>query len=277
MNLLSFYSNSADLQTGSPRCPHEEIKVLWQRTLDELATTMTQATFYSLLNDSVPSRLFSDTLVVVVPSSQSADWLNHRLRDKISRTLASLAGTSLNVLFVSRSEHNVSHPAEAESHPRTLAREKAPECGRPSASAGEVDGDYRTIVQPHRVEVSTQYFRQHWRPLLGPLLSELVRELRQRSYDQNGSDGQEAIVEISQKELAESLGVSRSTIARALARDAAGNFKHRYLDFFIQEIAVPTSRDSQGRLRNDKTRFLVRIDEPLTPTDQRRLAANIPC
>ena len=100
--------------------------------------------------------------------------------------------------------------------------------------------------------------------MLGPLLSELVRELRQRCYFKSGRN----TVKVTHQELARSLGVSRRTVLRALERDAAGRFKNQYLNYFIKDIEVLRKSNGKGAIRNLGTRFVIFLDEPLTPEDE---------
>lgn len=126
------------------------------------------------------------------------------------------------------------------------------------------------IIQPERVEVHTQYFRQKWRPLLKPLHSELIRELRQLCYFGKGKDqNQRNHFKTTYYTLAKSLGVSESTIKRALSRND-GDFVNPYLKYFIVEMETIKSTDKEGKFRNIGTRFVIFMDEPLTPIDSQK-------
>ncbi|MDM8528631.1 DnaA N-terminal domain-containing protein [Anaerolineales bacterium HSG24] len=282
MNSSSFYSNSSDSTDDSLEF---EVNRLWKQTLEQLSESMTQATFNSLLTGSVPVQLYNDTLTIAVPSNYAADWLNHRLIEGINRAATSNAGIPLQVQFVSRKEVIERHfespgyqkqldlPPEdnddtSSTHraPNAIAFKEAP------IETGIVPEAYNAIVNPHRVEVFTQYFRKKWRPLLTPLLSELVRELRQRCYSKyRRNDGPEVAIEVTQEELAQALGVSRSTIARALTRDKKGNFKNPHLSYFIKEMTIMQDRRMNGRVKKTKTRFVVVVEEPLIPEDEAKL------
>ena len=120
------------------------------------------------------------------------------------------------------------------------------------------------IIQPDKLEIHTQYFRRCWRPLLGPTLSELIRELRQRCHYRSRRN----VFKTTYKNLAQSLGVSEKTIKRALQRDEHGQFKNAYLNKFIVGMESVTVQDDQGKIRGDGTQFIVYLDEPLTPEDE---------
>ena len=124
------------------------------------------------------------------------------------------------------------------------------------------------IIQPNKVEVHTQYFRNHWRPLLGPLLSELVRELRQQCYHGKGEDTTpRPTTDTTYADLAAALGVSEPTIKRALKRDKDGHFQNELLHEFIKGMK-PVKVRIQGQIRTIGTRFTIWMDEELTPADK---------
>ncbi len=104
--------------------------------------------------------------------------------------------------------------------------------------------------------------------MLGPTLSELIREIRQRCHYKSGRNS----CKTTHKELAAVLGVSRDTIKRALGRDKEGAFKNEYLGYFIKAIETLRRQDDKGKIRNLGTRFVIYLDEPLTPKDEAKLA-----
>lgn len=121
-----------------------------------------------------------------------------------------------------------------------------------------------TVIQPNQVEVHSQYFRRQWRPLLGPTLSELVRELRQRCHHKSGRNA----FEVTYKTLGAAIGVSERTIKRAFARRDDGEFENALLGYFIAEMDVMKQSNGKGGIRNLGTRFVIYLDEPLTPEDE---------
>jgi len=124
------------------------------------------------------------------------------------------------------------------------------------------------IIQPEKREyAATQYYRKKWRPLLGPTLSELVRELRQRCHFKSRRNK----FETTYKSLADGLGVSVPTIKRALKRDSEGNFENKYLHYFIADIQVIKVSNGQSNIRTTGTRFLIYLDDTLIPEDKQDL------
>ena len=92
----------------------------------------------------------------------------------------------------------------------------------------------------------------------------MIRELRQRCHYKTGRNS----FKTTYKTLAHSLGVSEPTIKRALARDDAGVFKNEYLGYFIKSVETLRKSDGRGGIRNLGSRFVIYLDEPLTPADE---------
>ncbi|MFO7740690.1 MAG: chromosomal replication initiator protein DnaA [Anaerolineae bacterium] len=73
---------------------------IWSAALGELQLQMTHATFETWLRDSKLLRYEDSTFVVSVKNGYAKDWLEHRLAATIKRTLARLAGQTVDVRFV---------------------------------------------------------------------------------------------------------------------------------------------------------------------------------
>jgi hypothetical protein len=240
---------------------------VWQETLNQLRLQMTRSTFDTWLAGTrlldVQRSLPDDTNVYIIEaaSSMAVDWLENRLKETITRALARMTGRPVQVKFVPR-EVAIYEPLD------DLPDAQRDEPDEPDAEFEGVYYDQRNaIIQPDKVEVHSQYFRRKWRPLLGPLLSELIRELRQRCHFKAGRN----TTKITHKELARALGVSERTVYRVLDRDETGNFKNEYLNYFIKDIQVLKKSDGRGKIRNLGTRFIIYLDEPLTPEDEAKL------
>lgn len=72
----------------------------WEAVLGDLQLQMTQATFDAWLRDSRLIRCIGDTFVIEVKSAQAREWLTHRLRPVITRTLSRRTGHPVGVEFV---------------------------------------------------------------------------------------------------------------------------------------------------------------------------------
>ncbi|MEM7033334.1 MAG: hypothetical protein AAF629_27520 [Chloroflexota bacterium] len=121
---------------------------------------------------------------------------------------------------------------------------------------------YNEIVQPDRVCVITQYFRTQWMPRLNPRLAWLIVNLRQHCYwnKQTGELRDWCIVD--QTELSRELGADKKTLRRLM--------KSEHADKFILEARTDRYRydGSLGKQVRQKTRYRIRMDDPLTPEDE---------
>jgi hypothetical protein len=239
---------------------------IWAKTLEILQQQMTRATFNAWFKGSrlvsVQKSLLedADTYTVEVASAQAVDWLEHRLKETIASALQVVVSRPAQLEFIAREQKAFTPLDQPEI-----------EEAEPDRADAEFEGVYRNqelaIIQPDRVMVFPQYFRKKWWPLLGPTLACLVMELRQRCHFKSGRNN----FKTTYKSLAKAIGVSERTIHRVLERDEAGNFENEYLGYFIKDIEVLKESDGKGSIRNLGTRFVIYLDEPLTPEDQARL------
>lgn len=126
---------------------------------------------------------------------------------------------------------------------------------------GDYTTTYTSIVKPDKVMVSTQYFRREWWPRLGPTLSLLIMELRQRCYWNKNTGEKRSTCVASLNELAIATGVSISTVQRALRHPDANRFilEVRPQYHYDKALAAKVRAPSMWRIR---------LDEPLTDEDQ---------
>jgi hypothetical protein len=80
--------------------PPEETNPIWKAVLHELQLVLTEANFQTWLATTRVLRQSENTLQVGVPRQFHADWLNHKLRTRITRTMERLGYAGLQVEFV---------------------------------------------------------------------------------------------------------------------------------------------------------------------------------
>ncbi len=119
------------------------------------------------------------------------------------------------------------------------------------------------IVHPSNLHVETRYFFRKWKPLLGPVLTLLIMELRDRCYYNPRTGERRDYCWPSQEELARAIGVSVRTVIRALQDPLARKFvrvQHRYRYDPVLGKKVRTS-----------SAYVVAMDDPLLPDDEAAL------
>lgn len=225
---------------------------LWSSTLNALAdgNGVTKATFDAWLRGTT-GQMQNETLIVRVTSAFALDWLENRLRPVIERTVNHLAGERVAIRFeVGGNGVNAVQPDLFVS--------------------GVYRDTYNSIVKPEQVFVGTQYFRRAWLPLMGPVLWQLILEMRQRCYWNKDTGEKRDTFEATYHELAAVTGLSRNTVRRTL--NPEDEPFQTYVNLFIPYREV-TRRYSQyrGAWVNKSMLWRVRLDDPLTPEDEARL------
>jgi len=116
------------------------------------------------------------------------------------------------------------------------------------------------IVRPLNLHVETRYFFRKWKSDLGPVLTLLIMELRDRCYYNPRTGERRDYCWPSQEELARAIGVSVRTVIRALQDPLAGQFirvQHRY-----------RYDPSMGKKVRTSSAYVVSMDDPLRPEDE---------
>lgn len=153
----------------------EEPTQIWTKTLSELQLQMTRATFDTWLRDTRCIELNGDgrTLVVAVKNSYAIEWLEYRLNQIITRTLARVAGDGYNVRYV------VATPATTSAQPQ----DDAPASEPPSPATTPAPEWIAPESPPPGFAAISNYALKFWAPLLGQnawRVWELCREADKR-------------------------------------------------------------------------------------------------
>lgn len=239
----------------------DEYNEVWQRTLAALKTQTDPATFKAHLAQCEVTHVSGSTWTIAcLPNS--VDWLRHRLGDVVEQTLSGVVGEEVGIEWV------VEEPVffAAKEVKEEESSEEANVHGR-----GAYPNEWAAIVKPNEIELSTQYFRHEWRPILGTLRSELIRELRQRCfYSKDDPTKTRDEFDTTYLSLAKALKVSERTIIRLLERDEKRNFKDKYLGYFIKSIRTKKFRRADGKIRNEGTSFVIYLTDPIVPKELKK-------
>jgi len=239
----------------SPARPPPEagdLEKLWEAAKRELQLQLPRATFDAWLRGSEVAGADGEELVVRVRNPYAVDWLhNGGLQEVISRTVARLARRPVAIRFV------------------------GPEAGEEISLEGAYRDPQNEIVRPDRVAVCTQYFRTQWAPLLGPVLTLAIWELRQRCYYGGARRQGESEAERRARrrdtctarleDIAAVCGVSVRTLRRHLNENP-------HVGLFILSREPIYALGPDGRPRHVSNVWRIVLDDPLTPDDARRLA-----
>jgi len=116
------------------------------------------------------------------------------------------------------------------------------------------------IIKPRSVIITTRYFWQKWRPLLGNSLAVLIIEARRKCYRNLETGEVRDWFYSTIDELAQSVGFSAKKIAQLLRRPSAEKFI-RYKPTYIYSPEL-------GKKVRGKCLFRVSLDDPLVPDDE---------
>lgn len=120
------------------------------------------------------------------------------------------------------------------------------------------------IIKPKSVVVESKYFFRNWKPLLGPVLTLLIMELRDRCYYNPQTGEKRNFCWPSLEELAKSIGTNERTIRRTL--------KHPFASQFIKiEPRYRYDPKLNKKLRTSNV-YHIAMDDPLIPKDEGKMA-----
>jgi len=123
------------------------------------------------------------------------------------------------------------------------------------------------IIKPKNVIVETKYFWDNWKPKLGPTLTVIIMELRRRCYYNSETGEKRNYCWPSLQTIADSCGVSISTVKRELKRSEAKLFvrvepRYRY------------DKELNKKIRTSNI-YYVAMDDPLLPEDKEDLEGKL--
>ena len=116
------------------------------------------------------------------------------------------------------------------------------------------------IIKPRSVLITTRYFWQKWRPLLGNSLAMLVIEARRKCYRNLATGEVRDWFYSTMEELSQTVGFSPKKIMRLLKLPHAQKFI-RYKPTYVYSPDI-------GKKVHGKCLFKVSLDDPLIPDDE---------
>lgn len=223
---------------------------LWPDVLDQLKDQLTRGTFDACLRFTTAVRQ-NGALIISTPSTFGLEWLENRLRPTVEQAVAGVAGEALEIIF-------------------RVADQPAGE--QPELFfTGSYRDAYNEIVQPNLQHYTSKYFHEKWLPILGPNLWLIIWEMRSRcSWDWKTRQIRRDLVEITYKDLAGATGISER-IVWGLLNPKDPDQKTLLAKFLIKSEVKRSYSKKIGKVVNEKTAWKVKLDDPLTPEDERQL------
>jgi hypothetical protein len=241
----------------------------WEVVKKQLRPDMTPADFETWITPLCPIHFDADTFVLGAQSDYARDWVEGRLRNRITRTLTGIYARQVELLL-----KVVPRPGEDEtgsSGPlRNHSQAARVETGEGEANLPETNkrkfmlqrayGSERArIIQPERGMFVTHYFFNHWLPLLGHSAATVVLAARGMCYWNPLTGELRNTIETDMSELAKRASVSVRTVKDVLSNPLI----HKYfLRYTVRRIFTPNGVRTAG------ISLQVRMDDPLSPDDQ---------
>jgi hypothetical protein len=241
----------------------------WQVVLGQLQGQVERATFTTWLEPLRPAGFSNGTYTLAAASTYARDLAESRFSTTISRQLSGVYGNPIKLKLV------VSSPAAGKpggaTDPLAELDEETPpspkESRKGNASSprklalARAYGDKRAaVIQPERASVVTHYFMTHWTPLLGHSALHLIMTARSMCYWNPLNGELRNVIDTEMGELAERAAMSVRTVKDILANPTVQMY---FLRYKVRRIMT------QNGVRTAGITLLVRMDDPLTPEDQK--------
>ncbi len=238
--------------------------------LGQLQGQVERATYRTWLEPLQPVAFKNGTYTLAAASSYARDLAESRFGATISRQLSGVYGNPVKLDLVVTRLVKASAEAEVIDAPVGMDVEKPPHLkeNRKTAAASprklalaRAYGDKRAaVIQPERAIVVTHYFMSRWTPLLGHSAVHLIMTARSMCYWNPLNGELRNVIDTEMGELAERAAMSVRTVKDILANETV---QHYFLRYKVRRMMT------QNGVRTAGITLLVRMDDPLTPEDQK--------
>lgn len=244
----------------------------WEVVKKQLRPDMTPADFETWITPLRPLQFESNTFILGAQSDYAREWVEGRLRNRITRTLTGIYARQVDLLLqvLPRDDESVDRRSEKSGPTKNWSKaakiesddgeQVIPENGKRKFMLQRAYGSERAkIIQPERGMFVTHYFFNQWLPLLGHSAATVVLAARGMCYWNPLTGELRNTIETDMSELARRASVSVRTVKDVLANPLI----HKYfLRYTVRRIFTPNGVRTAG------ISLQVRMDDPLSPDDQ---------
>lgn len=244
---------------------------IWAEVIAELKGQMVKETFDRCIRPAKAVSFDGDKLVIAARDPYSRQWLENRLGTLVGRTVLGIVGAAVQIVYIDPDQTAASYLEPAPSISTSSAESKSDDLPDQLDVHGVYADRRAEKLKPDQIVPVTQYFRKHWVGRLGPLLSWIVVDLRQRAYFNKRTRERRDHFFATLDDIAKAVGVTNDTVWRQLKRECHEcEITHPVIEHFV------LSREPKYEMRSGKlicigTSWRVRLDDPLTPEDERAL------
>jgi hypothetical protein len=246
----------------------------WEMVTTQLRHEMSRALFDTWVLPLKPIDFEQGRFTVSAINPYARDWVESRLKGRIQRLLEGYYQQTVQMRFVVTNDHyQVESRAEKQAPLLSVMpqaddgydAEEKPVKGEPASSKRKVmlqrayGSERARIIQPERGMFITNYFFQHWLPLIGHSAATVILAARSMCYWNPMTGELRNEIETEMSELAERAAVSVRTVKSVLNDELVRKY---FLRYSIRRMMTPNGVRTAG------ITLQVRMDDPLTPDDQ---------
>ena len=196
--------------TANPLTPEQA----WTSALSQLQLEMTRATFETWLKETHLLGADNGAWQVAVKNEFAKDWLDHRLRETVDRTLTNIVGHPVRIQFVVEPEPAPPEPLPDEADPLPVVQA--------GAQLAQFTPHIKTIGRKTGYKPMPDYYIRFWSPYLAARwktagsrafrLRQILLTLDTRKVMSPEFTNWSPLIETTYEELGELIGVSRAVI-----------------------------------------------------------------
>lgn len=245
----------------------------WRMVVDQLRMEMSKASFDTWVQPLEPLSYKNSTFTLRAYNAFGRDWVENRLKSRITRLLEGLYGEPVTLRLVvddllTEDRESKSEIETEATHSKTDKDQKDPPPLTPSRKVmlQRAYGTERArVIQPERGMFLTLYFFSEWLPLIGHSAMAVILAARSMCYWNPMTGELRNTVETDMSTLAARASVSVRTVKDVLNNELVERY---FLRYKVRRVMTPNGVRTAGIV------LQVRMDDPLTPADQ--VAYNLP-
>lgn len=238
-----------------------EPKQAWELAKSQLRAEMARADYETWVLPLFVISYREQVFTLGVGNAYARDWVEQRLKKRIIRLLEGLFNQPIQLRLAVDADQPAAYAAPPTSPPVSAPpAEGSPLTRNRKVMLQRAYGSERArIIQPERGMFLTQYFFEHWLPLIGHSAATIVLAARSMCYWNPMTGELRNEVETEMGELARRAAVSLRTVKDVLNQELIQQY---FLRYRVRRVMTPNGVRTAG------ISLLVRMDDPLTPEDQ---------
>jgi len=262
----------------------------WQMILGQLKVEMSRTDFETWVKSLIPLGFSNDSQSVFrlgATNTYGRDWVDSRLSSTITNMLSGLFMKAVQLEVVVTNGFYQKETLDANKTKRSVYSSKvksnsdqkkliqaddqdSSESPRESLNNNKrkmmleraYGSERASIIQPERGILITNYFMDHWTPIIGHSAKDVILAARRMCYWNVGTGEKRNIVETDMSILANKAFLSIRTVKSVLKNETIRKY---FLRYKVRRVMTPNGVRTAGII------LQVRMDDPLTPEDQKRI------